>query len=109
MRLIDHLRLMKKYAVLFLTFLLFACNAMDGKDQDPREKLKAAMIDALYKAVNYDSSKVKYRIEEVIYYEDTKYYDCQFKLTMMRSGNTDTTGSVWAFISKDFKEVKRTF
>lgn len=98
---------MKKYCIALIAVILFACH--DSANEDPREKLKAAMIESLYKAVNYDSSKVKYRIEEVIYYEDTRYYDCQFKLTMMRAGNKDTTGSVWAYVSKDFKEVKRTF
>lgn len=91
-----------------LLVIAAACNNTEQKN-DPKEQLKAAFVESLYKAVNYDSSKVRYRVDEVIYYEDTKYYDCQFKLTMFRKGYTDTTGSVWAYVSKDFKEVKRTF
>lgn len=91
-----------------LLIIAAACNSTEQKS-DPKEQLKAAFVESLYKAINYDSSKVRYRVDEVIYYEDTKYYDCQFKLTMFRKGSTDTTGSVWAYVSKDFKEVKRTF
>ncbi len=91
-----------------LLTLAAACGNSSG-NTDPREQLKVAFVESLYKAINYDSSKVRYRVDEVIYYEDTKYYDCQFKLTMFRKGFTDTTGSVWAYVSKDFKEVKRTF
>ena len=66
-----------------LLTLAAACGNSSG-NTDPREQLKVAFVESLYKAINYDSSKVRYRVDEVIYYEDTKYYDCQFKLTMFR-------------------------
>lgn len=99
---------MKKAGFLFLVIFFASC-AINEKKADPREALKAAMVDFLYKSNSYDSSKVKYRAEEVIYYEDVKYYDCEFKVKMLREGFPDTAGSMRAFISKDFKEVKRTY
>lgn len=62
----------------------------------------------LYEQVNNDSSKVKYQIEEVIYFAEKKEYICDFKVKMIVPGKTDTTGLMRAYISKDFKEVKRT-
>jgi hypothetical protein len=104
---VEKLNYMKKITVFLLFIAITACNR--NRQTDPREKLKAAMIESLYELADYDSSVYRYRIEEVIYYEDKNYYDCQFKLTILHKGGKDTTGSVWAYVSKDFKEVKRTF
>ena len=99
---------MKKISALLLLLTLVACNANLTPDE-LKTKLANTMTDFLYKNVNYDSSKVKYRIREVIYYNDKEYYDCQFKVWMSQKGRKDTTGYMFAFISKDFKEVKRKY
>ncbi len=61
----------------------------------------------LYKQVNNDSSKVKYRMEEVSYFAEKKRNICDLKVRMILPGKLDTTGIMRAYISKDFKEVKR--
>lgn len=99
---------MKKNFPLALLLLCFSCSRQPGPDEI-RTNLSEAMIRYLYTTVNNDSSQVKFRTEEVIYYEDVKYYDCEFKVRMLPAGGKDTLGSMRAFISKDFKEVKRTY
>jgi hypothetical protein len=99
---------MKKISMLVVVVVLFACN----RNLPPEEletKLKSTMTDYLYKGVNYDSSKVKYRVQEVIYYIDKDYYDCEFKVFMSVTGGKDTLGDMRANISKDFTKVLRNY
>ena len=103
---------MKKMCVLFFTVVIAACNATSASGPTPeelQEKLISAMTDYLYKAVEYDSSKVKYHIENVIYFDDKIKYICEFKVNMMPTGGRDTVGTMKAFVSKDFKKVGRIF
>ena len=95
--------------ILFFFLLLSVSTAC--RDKTPRDKLsnqlKKAMSSYLYKQVNNDSSKVKYRIEEVAYFAEKKFYICDFKVRMILPGRLDTTGVMRAHISKDFKDIKR--
>lgn len=103
---------MKRLSVLFVIVLIAACNATSSQEVTPEElqkKLISAMTDYLYKAVDYDSSKVKYHIENVIYFDDKIKYICEFKVNMMPTGGRDTVGTMKAFVSKDFKKVGRLF
>jgi hypothetical protein len=99
---------MRKISVVFYIVVLFACN----RNPSPKElqnKLKFTMTDFLYKGVNYDSSKVKYRVQDVIYYIDKDYYDCEFKVFMSVKGGKDTLGNMRAKVSKDFTKVLRNY
>jgi hypothetical protein len=98
----------KKISVLFFVMILFACNR-NLSPEELRAKLKFTMTDFLYKNVNYDSSKVKYHVEDVIYYIDKDYYDCEFKVFMSVKGGEDTLGGMRAKISKDFTKVLRNY
>ena len=60
----------------------------------------------LYGAIDNDSTNVKYRVEDVIYYEDKDKYKCDFKVRM-KGKLFDTTGIMKAYVSKDFKKVNR--
>jgi hypothetical protein len=101
---------MKKNYILIFFLMLFACNANPSPDV-LKEKLKSAMTTFLYKRVNFDSSKVKYKVQDVIYYDDKEknYYDCQFKVLMSVPNKKDTVGFMFAYISKDFKDIKRAY
>ena len=92
--------------VLFI-LMLAGCDA-NPKPEVLKEKLKTTMANFLYKGV--DSSNVKFYVQDVVYYDDKKRdaYDCQFKVLMLQKGHKDTTGTMFAYISKDFKEVNRT-
>jgi hypothetical protein len=99
---------MKRLLILLILFFAIACN-----DNPPpstlEKKLASVMTDYLYKVVQYDSSKVKYHVERVVYYADKTKYDCEFTVRMMIPGRKDTTGFMKAYISKDFKKVNRTY
>ena len=98
---------MKKIFALFFTLILAACNANPSPDE-LKTKLSSTMTNFLYKNINYDSVKTKFRVLEVSYYDDKENYDCNFKVLMQEKGRKDTVGYMFAFISKDFKTVKRT-
>ena len=99
--------------ILFISVSFFACVANENPSRDEVEaKLRTAMQDHLYSSVNNDSSKVQYRVENVVFYDDAKanVYICDFTVHMKVKSATrlvDTTGNMRATISKDFKTVKR--
>lgn len=97
--------------MLILGFILsLSCNNKPS-EAELQEKLKSTMLNFLYEKIAHnDSTKVKYKIVgDVVYYNDDlyNYYDCEFKVRMSIPGRKDTVGSMGAYISKDFKEVKR--
>jgi len=69
-------------------------------------ELKKAMTTHLYKSINYDSARIKYDVQTVIYYEDKTFYECEFKVRVTSPGH-DTTGTMTARIFKDFSKVNR--
>ena len=99
---------MKKISALFFALILCACNR-NLSPEELQAKLKSTMTDFLYKNVKYDSSKVKYRVQDVIYYIDKDSYDCEFKVFMSVKGGKDTLGDMRAKISKDFTKVSRSY
>jgi hypothetical protein len=79
--------------------------------EDVQESLKAAMDLYLNHQPRIDTSRVKFRVKEVIYFEDKTFYLCNFKVNMKEKRVNqifDTTGNMSARISKDFKDVHRT-
>lgn len=98
---------MKKIAALLMVSLLCACVRQHADTpEEKKEKLMAAMQDFLYKSINYDSSKVKYHVLDVLYFEANAVYDCEYKVNM-RTATLDTTGTMSARVSKDMKTVVR--
>ena len=106
--------------LLLLAFLVFGCKIKNDLST-VSEDLMTTMQSYLYRSnVNNDSSKVKYRVLDVIYFNDTlkKRYVCVFKVHLKEnivdtSGKMkthfDTTGKMEAYISKDFKTVTRLY
>jgi len=91
------------------TILLFSCLKKISK-KDIEENLKAAMSMSLNHRPGIDTSRVKFYVTEVAYFEDKSAYLCQFKVDMKEKTNDqikDTTGFMSADISKDFKTVSR--
>ncbi len=91
------------------TILLFSCLKKISK-KDIEENLKSAMSMALNHRPGLDTSRVKFYVTEVSYFEDKSDYRCQFKVDMKEKTNEqikDTTGYMNADISKDFKTVSR--
>ncbi len=96
---------MKKILFFLLLLPAFACHKKLTRPE-VEEYLKKTFIVSLYELVNNDSTKVRYHIEGVAFYEEADYYDCQFKVKMLLQ-NHDTTGIMKATVTKDFLKVVR--
>jgi len=105
-----------------LIFLIaFSCKAKDSTPEGLKNDLKKTMQDYLYQTqVNNDSSNVKYKVEDVIYFDDSlkNKYICEFTVNLKegfinKDGATkprlDTTGKMKAYVSKDLKTVERLY
>lgn len=94
--------------VIVILFLFFSASCQHTPTPvDVEANLKSAMSDYLTKH-NGDSGKVKFDVKTVTYFDEKTRYNCEFdvKETM---GNWDTTGSMGAWISKDFTKVERKY
>jgi hypothetical protein len=98
---------MKRLFLLMLVLLAFSCKERPTHEEVEAD-LKKAMLKSLYEAVNNDSSKVKYRIQQVYFFEEKNFFDCEFRVQMYQTGH-DTLGVMKATISKDFSKVTRVF
>lgn len=93
---------------IILTGLFFNSCERKLSQNDVENELKKAMTALLYKSVGNDSSKVKYQVVGVTYFEDKQFYECEFKVHMTTK-TSDTTGIMAARVSKDFSRVARKF
>ena len=74
--------------------------------------LKTAMELSLNYQPRIDTSRTKFKVLEVSFYEGPKAYICEFKVNMkqkMPDRFVDTVGYMKADISKDFKTVNRKY
>lgn len=96
---------MKKILICLFCLLALSCQKKP-KPAEVQEHLKKAMSGFLYESVHNDSSKVKFDVKEVIFFEDNEFYECEFNVRMLQDGK-DTTGVMRARITKDFVKVSR--
>lgn len=98
---------MKKHLffLALVTFSLLSCQKKP-KTEEVNEHLNKAMREFLYSTVNNDSSKVKFDVQEVLFYEAANFYECEYKVRVVSPGK-DTTGIMKARVSKDFTKVNR--
>jgi hypothetical protein len=113
---------MRFRALIMLLFVVaFSCKAKDSTAEGLKNDLKKTMQVYLYQTqVNNDSSNVKYKVEDVIYFDDSlrHKYVCEFTVNL-KEGFTnkggvakprlDTTGKMKAYISRDLKTVERLY
>lgn len=98
---------MKKLVfVLALVIISLGSCEKKPKTADVNEHLNKAMREFLYSTVNNDSTKVKFDVQEVLFYEAANFYECEYKVRVVSPGK-DTTGIMKARVSKDFTKVNR--
>jgi len=88
---------------------LISCLKKPAKNE-VENNLKTAMGLYLNHQPRIDTSKVKFDVLTVTYYEASKGYICEFKVNMKQQlpdRFVDTVGFMNANISKDFKSVNR--
>jgi hypothetical protein len=105
----------KKFRLFFLAvfcgLLLFSCLKKVGK-KELEENLKSAMGLYLNHQRHIDTSRVKFQVLDVVYFEDKTEYICRFQVNMKEKTADmikDTIGTMSAKISKDFKTVSRNY
>ena len=96
---------MRLFIFLLTIVSIFGCKRKMSND-DVDMELKKALTEHLYKAINYDSARIKYEVKKVTFFEDKTFYECEFYVRVV-SPNHDTTGVMTARISKDFSKVVR--
>lgn len=97
-----------RYIFTFLFFALVSTGCkqkvLEGKALE--DKLKETMTEHLHNTLRPGTT---FEIKDLTYYteKEKKRYICLFRVNV-KSGNSDTTGVMRAFISNDFKKVDRT-
>jgi hypothetical protein len=95
-------------AACFLCFA-FSCKRPLPPDETG-DNLKAAWLTYLQHQPNYDSTRVKFEVVNVAFFNDPKYYICTFKVRMqVPSKAMDTVGTMTGTVSHDFLVVHRKY
>jgi len=105
--------MIKKLRLLFLAlpviFFMTSC-IKKSSPKEVQDNLKTAMELYLNHQPRIDTSRVKFKVLEVTYFEASKGYICEFKVNMKEKTPEllkDTIGMMNANISKDFRDVSR--
>lgn len=99
--------MLRSFALICSLLVFFACKKKMSRE-DVETQLKKAMYRGLYQNINNDSSRVKFEVLSVNFFEDKDFYRCEFMVRLREPGH-DTTGSMAANITKDFKEMHRRY
>jgi hypothetical protein len=99
-------KVMKLLLALFVVVSVMACRQKMLSGPELQQKLIETMQNYLDKE---DHPGIVFTVKDVTYFPEVKKktYDCEFKVAM-RTAQRDTTGSMLAYISNDFKTVQRT-
>ena len=76
---------------------------------DVSGQLKKTMKQFLGQSANGNSTGTQFIVEEVAYYADKEFYECEFTVRMKRLTGKDTTGQMLARIKKDYSSVLRKY
>ncbi|TMI68392.1 MAG: hypothetical protein E6H09_22760 [Bacteroidetes bacterium] len=93
------------FIALFISILSVGCEQKVLSGKDLEDKLKATMTEHLQKTLRPGTS---FEIKDMTYYPDKikNCFICVFDVRV-KSANSDTTGTMKAFISPDFTKVER--
>lgn len=97
--------------VLFAAVCLGACKKKLSRKQ-VADNLITAMDQFLNHPPGVDSPQVHFQVLDVDFYEDKKYYVCEFNVNMKQKTPEkliDTTGKMTATVSLDFQKIHRRF
>ena len=97
---------MNRFLVFFCCFCLILSCQRPASRADTERQLKATLSSYLQKAAAKDSSKIRFEVTDVTYFQDSTFYECEFKVHLIGNGK-DTTGVMTARIAADFSKVVR--
>jgi len=93
------------HVLVFLVFFMFGCKKRLS-ETDIERNLTVAMTRFLNSPPRVDTSKVKFTVVDVTFFDNKSSYECEFKIHLVSPGK-DTTGIMAASISKDFERILR--
>ncbi|MES1159895.1 MAG: hypothetical protein ABUM51_03995 [Bacteroidota bacterium] len=97
---------MKPATLLLLVSLLASCKRTLSP-AEVKDNLEKAMTAKLIDEQGGDTTRLKFRMIDVDYFEDKDFYECEFQVRLFRQNGTDTTGIVKGRVSKDFSKVTK--
>jgi len=98
---------MKKIILLLIAgcFLTVAC-ARKLSRKELKERLEKTMADHLQQRQPSNSSHPRFDVLDVVWFEETEYYRCEFTVKMTLPEGKDTTGVMRQKVYKDFSKVE---
>ena len=72
-----------------------------------KDNLEKAMASHLIEEQGGDTTRLKFKMVDVNYFEDKDFYECEFTVRLLRQDGRDTTGLVKGRVSKDFSKVTK--
>jgi hypothetical protein len=72
-----------------------------------KDNLEKAMASRLIEEQGSDTTRIKFQMLDVNYFEDKDFYECEFSVRLFREGGKDTTGIIKGRVSKDFSKVTK--
>jgi hypothetical protein len=102
-----------RIAIGCILLLTIACKKKFSSQQT-QDNLKQAWLTFLKNGPHTDTTRVKFQIIDVVYFQDSTvdsaYYICEFKVRMkIPSRRIDTVGTMNGTISKDFSIIHRKY
>lgn len=86
----------------FLLLVFAACRHKQMTQDQVKEQLEKAWTRHLQQHKSSNNPQPHFDVEDVIYYEDSTFYLCQFKVKMTLPGGQDTTGIMQGKVARDF-------
>ena len=72
-----------------------------------KDNLEKAMASRLLEEQGGDTTRFKFKMEDVAYFETNDFYECEFTVRLHRPDGKDTTGLIKGRVSKDFQKVTK--
>ena len=72
-----------------------------------KDNLEKAMTSRLIEEQGGDTTRRKFQMVDVNYFEEKDFYECEFTVRLFREGGKDTTGIIKGRVSKDFSKVTK--
>ena len=96
-------RFVLSFALLFL--LSTACREKQLSQGKVKEQLEKAWTRHLQEHSSSNKPQPQFNVLDVVYYEDSTFYLCQFKVKMTLPNGQDTTGTMQGKVTKDFTTI----
>ena len=96
-----------KLAPLLLLFSVALSCKRSLSPAEVKDNLEKAMTAKLLEEQGGDTTRMKFRMLDVNYFEDKDFYECEFQVRLLRQDGTDTTGLIKGRVSKDFSKVSK--